>query len=282
MLDSVKEYFDPVDLTEAVALLRHFGSDAVPVGGGLDLIWRPRSHIRVLVGLDHLDLNSIQRQEDDLVLGATATIRQVIESPLVAEMWGGFLPRVLKNIATPLLRGLITIGGALVRAYPWSDIPVLLLGLEAKVILFESEDLLLPLSEFYAQRLGRTGQPYLLRNVLLPLRPGWRIAYRRFTRTAVDIPLLNQFLGLRMSPEGTVAEAAVWLGSRPGPAVRVAEAERVLVGSRLTSEDFDQATSAMRESAPVESDMRLSGDMRRHLAGVLLRRNLEEVVGHAA
>ncbi|MCX5970565.1 MAG: FAD binding domain-containing protein [Coprothermobacterota bacterium] len=280
MLKQVIDYISPTDLGEAVALLRQFPGEAALVGGGLDLSWRPRKQARVLIGLDRLALTYQECREEGLAIGATTTLLQIIESPLLVKYLGGFLPRVLNHVATPLLHGMITIGGALVRAYPWADLPCLFLGLEAQVILYDGADRLLSLADYYADRSLRGADGPLLREVLLPTLAGSRIAYQRFTRTAVDIPLLNQLLRIRW--EGSrVAEAFVWLGARPGAARRVAEVETLLVGSSLTGEECEQAVGRMREQAEVESDLRLSADYRRHLAGVLLRRNLEEVADAA-
>ncbi len=280
MLKQVTDYFNPTDPGEALALLRQFPGEASLVGGGLDLSWRPRKQARVLISLDRLALTYQEHREEGLAIGATTTLLQMIESPLLAIYMGGFLPRVLNCVATSLLRGMITIGGALVRAYPWSDLPCLFLGLEAQVVLYDGTDRLFSLADYYADRSLRGAETPLLREVILPALVGNRIAYQRFTRTAVDIPLLNQFLRIRW--EGSrVAEAFVWLGARPGAPRRVAEVEALLVGGTLTTQEREQAVIRMREQAEVEGDLHLSAEYRRHLAGVLLRRNLEEVADAA-
>ncbi|MEI6308088.1 MAG: FAD binding domain-containing protein [bacterium] len=280
MLKQVIDYISPTDLGEAVALLRQFPGEGALVGGGLDLSWRPRKQARVLIGLDRLALTYQERREEGLAIGATTTLLQMVESPLLATYLGGFLPRVLNRVATSLLRGMITIGGALVRAYPWADLPCLFLGLETQVVLYDGADRLLSLADYYADRSLRGADGPLLREVLLPPLEGSRIAYQRFTRTAVDIPLLNQLLRIRWDGS-RVAEAFVWLGARPGAAQQMAEVEALLVGSSLTGEEREQAVVRMREQAVVDSDLRLSADYRRHLAGALLRRNLEEVADAA-
>ncbi len=277
MLKQVIDYISPTDMGEVPALLRRFTGEVALVGGGLDLSWRPRKQARVLISLDRLPLTYLEHREEGLAIGATTTLRQMVESPLLAAYAGGFLPPVLNCVATSLLRGMISIGGALVRAYPWADLPCLFLGLEAKVVLYNGADRLLSLADYYADRSLRGPDSPLLREVLLPPLEGSRIAYQRFTRTAVDIPLLNQLLRLRW--EGShVAEAFVWLGARPGAAQRVAEVETFLVGNSLDAQEREQAVLRMREKAEVESDLHLSADYRRHLAGVLLLRNLEEVL----
>jgi len=280
MLKQVTDYISPTEIGEVPALLRQFPGEAALVGGGLDLSWRPRKQARVLISLDRLPLTYLEPREDGLAIGAATTLLQMIESPLLAAYMGGFLPRVLNRVATSLLRGMISIGGALVRAYPWADLPCLFLGLETKIVLYNGTDRLFSLADYYADRSLRGPDGPLLREVLLPSLEGSRVAYQRFTRTAVDIPLLNQLLRVRW--EGNrVAEAFVWLGARPGAARRVVEVETSLVDGSLSVQEREQAVVRMRELAEVESDLRLSADYRRHLAGVLLRRNLEEVADAA-
>ncbi|MEI6509417.1 MAG: FAD binding domain-containing protein [bacterium] len=280
MLKQVTDYISPTEIGEVPVLLRQFPGEAALVGGGLDLSWRPRKQARVLISLDRLPLTYLERREEGLAIGAATTLLQMIESPILAAHLGGILPRVLNCVATSLLRGMISIGGALVRAYPWADLPCLFLGLEAQVVLYNGADRLFSLADYYADRSLRGPDGPLLREVLLPPLEGSRIAYQRFTRTAVDIPLLNQLLRIRWDGS-RVTEAFVWLGARPGAAQRMAEVETLLVGSSLTGEEREQAVVQMRGQAAVDSDLRLSADYRRHLAGVLLRRNLEEVADAA-
>jgi CO/xanthine dehydrogenase FAD-binding subunit len=108
----VSDYARPASLDEALALLARPG--AVPFAGGTDLAGQVDRGIRapsLLVDLQGLGLDGIDRHDGGVALGATATIADVAASPLlepyaaVAEAAGA--------AASPLLRNVGTIGGNL-------------------------------------------------------------------------------------------------------------------------------------------------------------------------
>lgn len=278
MLKEIVDFFTPNNLVEAHGLLLKYFPESAVVGGGLDLIWRERKGIKFLISLEKLPLKFVRKTDGFFEIGAMTTIRELIEFHSKEIEFPDFFKPSLKCVATPLLRGVITIGGAIARAYPWGDLPPIFLGFESKVELFDGGVKILPLQEFYEGDFREVLKKAIITKILIPINPGKFISYRRFTRTTVDIPLFNQIVSLEFE-EGKVKNAKIFIGARPGFPQEELELEAFLQGKTLDEDLIIEATELARKTARVESDFRLSKDFRKHISGVFLEENLREIKG---
>jgi CO/xanthine dehydrogenase FAD-binding subunit len=274
MQPNITDYLQPRSLSEAITLLTTHTGRAALVGGGLDLSWRPRRDVQILIGLDRIPLSYVEWHPEGLVIGAGTTLHQLADSK-GSSFLNGLLGRVLGRIATPLLRAVITVGGVLARAYPWSDLLPIFIGCNAQITLFDGQDHVIPLESFYQGNFRQLLARSVIRELCLPPHHESYAAYQRFGRLKIDIPLLNQFSCLTLVEE-QVEKASLWLGARPGFPLRLSEAEAALLGKPLNQETIGDAVSALSPSL-VGADFRLSKEYRHHLAAVFLRRNLTEI-----
>jgi len=122
----ITAYHRPKTLDEALALLSQ--PNRTPLGGGTLL-----SHLRAdsleAVDLQALDLNSIKRNGNNLELGATVTLQQLLESEHCPQA----LQSALKLEAPLNIRNTATIAGTLVAADGRSTLTTALLALDAKL-----------------------------------------------------------------------------------------------------------------------------------------------------
>ena len=105
----------PSELGEALAILAAEGPAARPTAGGTDLLpnmKRRQQTPAVLVSLRRIDALRQVRNGDDLVLGATLTLTDVVRSALVRERHAA-LWQAASLVATPHLRNMGTLGGNL-------------------------------------------------------------------------------------------------------------------------------------------------------------------------
>lgn len=274
MQPNITDYLQPKSLSEAIALMADYSGRAAFVGGGLDLSWRPRPDIQILIGLDRVPLTYVEWRPEGLVIGAGTTLRELADFKGGSYL-NGLFGRVLDRIATPLLRALITVGGALARAYPWSDLLPIFLGCDARVTLFNGQDHTISLESFYQGNFRQLLKRSIIRELCLPPLPRSYAAYQRFGRLRIDIPLLNQFSRLTLVEE-QIEKASIWLGARPGFPVRLSEVEAALLGKPLNEDTIGAAVSALSPSL-VGADFRLSQEYRHHLTTVFLQRNLAEI-----
>jgi xanthine dehydrogenase YagS FAD-binding subunit len=108
----VSDYARPASLDEALGLLARPG--AVPMAGGTDLAGQLDRGIRtpsLLVDLQELGLDGIERDDGGIRLGATATLADVAASPLLEDY--AAVAEAARGAASPLLRNAGTVGGNL-------------------------------------------------------------------------------------------------------------------------------------------------------------------------
>jgi len=271
----VKEVLRPTSLVEALHLLQERGEHAQLLGGGLALVLHPPPQVESLIDLCSLPLGYVKGSEGSLVIGATITLREVLEHPLVVAYLNGVIPEMLRQVASPLLRNLATIGGTLASANPWSDVITLFLALDARVTLFDGEERTIPLSEIYPTRSRLQG--VILTEVLLPAPASDTTAvFYKFSRTGFDVALLNcacfaQVNGTRCK------QARIVVGGTPRLAAALPRAEEALVGAELTDATIDRVAQVARDAAKVREDRRGSAEYRKQLVYVGVKRCLAEI-----
>lgn len=122
------EYYRPQNLDEALTILAQ--PDTVPLGGGTLLSRTGFAPVKA-VDLQSLGLNFLRKKGNNLELGATVTLQQLLESEYVNEA----LKPALKLEAPLNLRNAATLAGTLVAADSRSTLTTILLALDAKVTL---------------------------------------------------------------------------------------------------------------------------------------------------
>ena len=278
MLKNVKEYLYPESLDEALDLLKKKGKSAKVVGGGLDIVWRSPKGVEYLIDLENLGLSYIEEDEEKIKIGAKTTIGEAQKSLVVGKLFKGKLTEVFSEIATPIIRNVITFGGSVARNYPWSDITAILLTIDASLVIFTGEEKEMTLSEFMRVEIEEFLDEAIIKEVRIKkFDPSYHFSYIRFTRTASDIPLLNEGMLLKFDKEQRVEDAIVVIGARPFGPTRMETVEEFLLGKTLTDEVIGKAKELVMETVKVADDMRISGDYRRELSGVLTKRNLMRI-----
>lgn len=274
-LGHIKEVLKPASLDEAISLLHERGQSVGLLGGGVSLVRYAPSHITSLIDLSPLPLDYVKEEAGCVKIGAATTLRVMLDHPLIAGYHNGIVVEMLHQVASPLLRNLATIGGALVSADPWSDVITLFLALGARVTLYDGKTRSIPLSELYPT--GRRLQSAILTEVVLPAPlPGSAAAFHKFSRTGFDVAVLNCACQVQLHDDRCVG-ASVVVGGTPRLAASLPGAQEVLTGQPLTSETIEQATMAARDAAEVREDRRASAEYRKQLVYVGVRRCLQEI-----
>ncbi len=270
-LTKVSEFIRPRDLAEALSLLE--GKEARIVAGGIDVILFPTPAER-LVDITALPLSGIEGRDGGVSIGATATMTELLESPVLKGYLNGVVCEMLRQVASPLQRNLATVGGSLMIGHPWSDLLTLFLVLEAKLVYFDGEEHEVPIDRFYAEHMHR--RRIILTRVNLPAVRQGAAAFIKFSRTAFDIALLN-CAALVKTEGGRCTAARIAIGGTPRRAVLLARAAAELTGKTLSEEVIVRAARAAQEEAEVGDDMRAGANYRRELVGVGAYRVLSRI-----
>jgi carbon-monoxide dehydrogenase medium subunit len=254
----------------AVALLGQHGEDAKLLAGGHSLLPLMRLRLAtpsVLIDIGRLrDLNYVRDAGDHLAVGALTTHEELhfdellrAECPLLAHTAG--------EIGDPQVRHMGTIGGSVAHADPASDLPTVLLALDAELVVHgPGGDRTLPASGFWKGIFeSELGPQDLLTEIRVPkLSGGW--SYQKFNPRAQDWAIVGVAAVAR---NGGAAVALTNMGETP---LRASAVEQALAGGAGAA---DAAEQALEGTNPPE-DALASADYRRHLAKVLVRRALEE------
>jgi carbon-monoxide dehydrogenase medium subunit len=282
---STPDYRAPEDLAEALRVKAQYGADARVIAGGTDLILRMRDNVlspKLLLDLRRLSLGTISVRAGDMCLGAYVTHAQLMASVEVGSTFPA-LVEACRWFAGPPIRNRGTVAGNIVNASPAADLVPPLVAYGASVVLVSaSGERTLPLSEFFTGPGKTVMKPdEILREVVVPLPP--RATAATFTklgqRQSMAISIVNLSTRLTLAPGGRVSEARIVLGSVAPTVIRASAAEALLVGEEPSAERFEQAAKrAGSEVSPI-TDVRSSGNYRRRMTEVLVRRALTAAWG---
>ena len=275
-------YLRPGRMEEALQALAAGDGAALPLAGGQSLM--PMMNFRVampetLVDLAALaELRGIRDEGDRVVIGAMTRWSDLMGSDLItAEV--PLLARALPEIAHPAIRNRGTIGGSVALADPAAEVPAVLLALEGVVVLqsLAGERRVAAGDFFLGHYETARGADELIVALEVPKARGLRFGFHEIGRRHGDFALAGAAVAVVV--EGArVAEARIALFGVADRAIRAGAAEAALRGSALgdgTAQDRAVAALAGIEFA---GDIHASAPMRRHLAGVALRRAWAEVV----
>jgi putative selenate reductase FAD-binding subunit len=179
----IREYHRPRTLDEALTLLNQ--PDTFPLGGGT-LLSQPTSDSVEVVDLQALGLNTVKKLGNNLEIGATTTLQQLLEENDCPES----LKQALKLEAPLNLRNSATVAGTLVACDGRSTFTTALLAMDAKLITFISQhpgspwdSVTLNLGDFLPLRTRS-----LITLIILPLNV--KLAFEYVSRTPSDKPIV--------------------------------------------------------------------------------------------
>jgi len=273
MLKNVKKCFYPENLDECLKLLNDFKENGDIVGGGVDIVWRERKELEYLIFLDKLNLNYIKSDDEKILIGAATTLDELEKIDILNDSFR----KAIKSVATPILRNVMTVGGTIVRGYSWSDILTIFITLEGKVKIYDGDENVFSIDDFLKYK-KNSKKKFILTEILLPnYKNFYHFSYIRFTRTASDIPLLDEGILLKLNGK-KIENANIILGGRPGFPVHLNKVEENLLNKELNIDLINYLKEVASNTSEVLDDMRLSMDYRKNLSGVLTKRNLIKIL----
>ena len=285
------EYFAPQSLPEALTLLQERGEGGRALAGGTDLVVQVKEGGKIpipsyLVSLRRIpELRGIDMNDGDgLRIGATATMTEVAESPLVRERYRALADgaEIVGSIQT---MNMATLGGNVCNAAPSADTAPPLLAHEAVAVVAGPQgERELQLEEFWLGPSQTALQPgELLRELRLPAPPASSggVYVRHTPRKQMDIAVVGVAVLLTLGRGDRIERARIALGAVAPTPIRARKTEAALEGKAASEELFAQAAeTAASEATPID-DVRGSAEFRRHLVRVTTERCLHEAAKRA-
>jgi aerobic carbon-monoxide dehydrogenase medium subunit len=266
------EYVRAESADQAVALIGEHGEDAKFLAGGMSLI--PLMKLRlatptVLVDVGRVqDLSYVRDAGDHVAIGALTRHRDLETSEVLAQHCG-VLRAVAAEVGDNQVRHRGTLGGSAAHGDPASDLPAVLLALDATFVARgPGGERTIAASDFFRGFLETALAPdELLCEIRVPRTGATGFAYQKFNRRAQDWAIVG---AVAAKVNGGTNVALVNMGSVP---VRATAVEHALASGSSATE---AAAHAADDTEPTQ-DLNASPEYRQHLARVLVRRALEAV-----
>ncbi len=283
------ELAEPRTLGDAIVLLDDDDPAIRPIAGGTALmlmmkagLFRP---IR-LVSLRRIEprYGEIAVQPDGtLRIGAMAALATLEQSPALRHH-APVVVRTLRDVANARVRNVATVGGNLAHADPHLDLPPLWIVLGTRVVIAGPRgERTVPVEDLFAGYYETTlRQGEVIVKLGVPPQAGRRAAYVKFTaRAAHDWPTIG--LAASFATEGDRIKAPrLALGAATVKPVRLASAEAVLDGARITDALLIQAGEAAAAEADIEGDDRGSASYKKELVRIHVPRAVRAAIVAAA
>ena len=242
----IREFIIPNSLAEAQQMLSDASRNTIAAAGCTAFHFLTGDEEKTAVLLTRSDLAGISAVDASFKIGALTTINSLID--FKAPGWVLDIPS--KQLASHQIRNISTLGGNIARIFPWSDFPVILLALNAKMtIASASEERTYAADDYFA---AQPAKLFKAEDVL----------------TSVSVPALSASQGFghckqRMKSEsfslGT-ASAVVTVENNKITAARVALGAAVAFPTLLTAvndalvgmdvQNIDAIRSAVIEAVP--------------------------------
>jgi carbon-monoxide dehydrogenase medium subunit len=266
------EYVRAASAEAALDALGQHGDDAKLLAGGMSLL--PLMKLRlatpsVLVDVGRVDdLSYVRDAGEHVAIGALTRHRDLETSELLRDSCG-VLRGVAAEVGDNQVRHRGTLGGSVAHGDPASDLPAVLLALDATLVVRgpggERE---IPATSFFEGFLETALAPdELLTEIRVPKCGPGEWSYQKFNRRAQDWAIVG---ALAVRAGGTTRVALVNMGATP---LRASAVEAALADGATAADAAGHAA----DGTEAPTDLNASPEYRAHLARVLVGRALEQV-----
>jgi carbon-monoxide dehydrogenase medium subunit len=276
-------YQKPGSVAEAFRL-KEDTPEALFVAGGTDLMVKIKN--REVSPKALISLRSVAELQGIAVrgavhIGAMTSISELIRNEVMREKYP-VLVKAARRLGSRQIRNVATLGGNLCNCSPCADTATPLLVLEARALLQNHLGTReIPLVKLFKQP-GETclATDEILTQVLIPAfnatRKGSGVRTIFFKQGRVKMDLAVASLSVLLQTKGNrVKKARLAAGSVAPVPLRLTRVEDLLEGDNLSSSLIAEARRLAEESVKPITDIRSSGEYRRHIVGVFVKRALE-------
>jgi carbon-monoxide dehydrogenase medium subunit len=230
---------------------------------------------RLLIDLNGIGgLDSIALADGMVEIGALARHAQAERSIEIAQH-APLIAKALPHIGHPAIRNRGTIGGSVAFADPAAELPACLLALGGEVAISGPQGARNVTADDFFKDLFETA--LAPRDVLTAIRvpavdPDSRTGFAEFARRHGDYAMAGLAACARADGKGLKDIRLAYFGVGATP-LRARNAETALAGG-----DVDAAVQALDRDLNPPDDVQATGAVKKHLAGVLLRRVARQLV----
>lgn len=231
------------------------------------------------------ELRGISRQGETIRIGALTTHVELAAS---ADLSGAAqaLAEAAAQVGDPAVRNRGTIGGNVAHADPASDLPTVLVALDARIVAAgPGGERTIPATEFFTGFMSTAlAEDEILVALQVPASGrGQGSAYEKFPHPASRYAVLGVAAWIAIS-DGTCSAARVAVGGLLPNARRAAAVERALVGKALTDDVIAAAAEQVAADlgGEVSGDLYASAEYRAAMAPVFTKRAVASAAARAS
>ena len=277
-------YARAATLEDALGLLAEHGDDARILAGGQSLMATLNMRLsepEILIDINHIDgLAGIEDIGDALRIGAMTRHVDIETSDAIATH-APLIAAAMDHIAHPAIRNRGTFGGSIAFADPAAELPACAVALQATMHISGKDGARDVSAADFFKGLYETAieEGEILTGVSVPkIVAGWKSGFMELARRHGDYAII----GLAAHAEhdgGTFGDARLVFfnaGDRPVSAPQTAA---LLDGQNWSDDLADKLAASLKEELDPPDDLNADGPMRKHLAGVLVKRTLGPLAG---
>ncbi len=284
MIPAAFDYYRPQDMKGVLALLQEHGDDARVMAGGHSLI--PMMKMRIADVPHLIDLQDVGGMSDIIVnpdnirIGALVTQAEIISHGLLSKT-APILREAALQIADPQVRSMGTVGGNVANGDPGNDMPGLMQCLDATfTVVGPDGERHLPARQFYeAAYVTARADDEVMTAVTIPL-PNGGYAYEKQKRKIGDYATAAAAVQI-VNDGGICASASIAMTNLSDTPIFSEGAGTALVGTSVSKSALDAAVAAMLDDIDPTEDNRGPVAFKNHVAGVILRRAIENAWSRA-
>lgn len=280
-MKNLKEFYYPKTLEEALEILSENEASEmlnIPVAGSTGIVFSKKPTVKALVDINRIGLDYIKKDRGTVKIGAATVVRKIARSEIIKNMAGGVLSKAAGSIGSILIRNSCTIGGNIADLRIWSDSPSALLVLGAKIKINSKEkERIIKAEEFFSQKPSRTLlKTEMVTEIIIPAPPKNAAgSFIKFGRTKVDYTLMDVSSYFEINDERLINVRIAISGVTLFPK-RLKELEKFIEGKIFSEKLLKEIEDKGREEIDPLKTYKASKEYRKHLAGVLLKRSVEE------
>jgi len=278
------DYLAPRTLDEALAHLHDHGDQAKILAGGQSLIPMLNfrlAHPGVVVDVNRLtDLAYVRQHDGGVAVGALTRQHAVERSDLVRARVP-VVAEACRFIGHAPIRHRGTFGGNLAHADPASELPAVMVALEAEMaVASRTGSRAIPAGQFFIGPLTTALRPgEMLTEIRIPAAPPRTGgAFVEMARRAGDFALVGVAALVTVDGAGRCVRARIALCGVGPTAVRARAAEDALTGQEPTAAVLDEAAARAAAATSPPSDVHGSAEFRRKLAQHFARQALAAAI----
>jgi len=288
MLPGEFEYHRAGSVDEAIKLIGQYGDDGKFIAGGHSLL--PLMKLRLAEPAHLIDISGIpdmayvRRSNGSVALGALTTHYQLESNAELAKSVQ-VVPEAASHIGDVQVRNRGTVGGSVAHADPASDLPSVLVALDAEFVAKgPNGERTIKAADFFEDLMTTSlGDDELLTEIRFQVPQGKvGSAYEKLANKASHYSVVGAAAIIIVGGDGTVQDCRVALSGVSAKPIRATGVENALKGKQPTAEAIAEAASHAAEGIDYAlSDIHASEEYRLAMTKVYAKRALTKAVERA-